>query len=72
MKTLLGLIFIAIVTSMMVPYLHAQVAESTPTPTPTMIPTQCIDFNQDRICEYVVLASGTMVDNPLVGQVVSQ
>jgi hypothetical protein len=27
---------------------------------------QCIDFNQDGICEYVVLANGTTIANPLL------
>src|SRR5215207_6035468 len=26
---------------------------------------QCLDFNQDRVCEFIVLANGTMVDNPI-------
>jgi hypothetical protein len=26
--------------------------------------TQCLDFNQDKICEYIVLANGTTVKNP--------
>jgi hypothetical protein len=25
---------------------------------------QCLDFNQDKICEYIVLANGTMIKNP--------
>jgi hypothetical protein len=25
---------------------------------------QCLDFNQDKICEYIVLLNGTMVKNP--------
>jgi hypothetical protein len=25
---------------------------------------QCLDFNQDKICEFIVLANGTMVENP--------
>ena len=25
---------------------------------------QCLDFNQDKICDYMVLANGTMVKNP--------
>jgi hypothetical protein len=32
----------------------------------TMPIAQCIDFNSDGICEYVVLANGTMVTNPLL------
>jgi hypothetical protein len=32
-------------------------------------PPQCLDFNQDTICEFIVLANGTMVKNPsLIGQ----
>jgi hypothetical protein len=29
---------------------------------PTTIATQCIDLNQDRICEAVILANGTMIN----------
>jgi hypothetical protein len=25
---------------------------------------QCLDFNQDKICEFIVLTNGTMVENP--------
>jgi hypothetical protein len=25
---------------------------------------QCLDFNQDRVCEFVVFTNGTMVENP--------
>jgi hypothetical protein len=34
--------------------------------TPTQIPvsTQCLDFNQDGICESIVLANGTIIKNP--------
>jgi hypothetical protein len=36
-------------------------------PTATLLTQQqCLDFNQDKICEYVVLANGTMVANPSV------
>ena len=35
------------------------------TTTITSITTrQCIDFNQDRICEFILLANGTMMKNP--------
>jgi hypothetical protein len=27
--------------------------------------TQCIDFDQDKTCEYIMLANGTMISNPL-------
>ena len=33
---------------------------------------QCLDFNQDKICEYVVLTNGTMVANPSVRNVTLQ
>jgi hypothetical protein len=26
--------------------------------------TQCLDFNYDKICEYIILANGTMIKNP--------
>jgi hypothetical protein len=31
-------------------------------PPDTTVPTQCIDLNQDRVCEAVVLANGTMIN----------
>src|SRR5215211_4981536 len=49
---------------------YSQVAElsnvSTPTQTQTQTPvsTQCLDFNQDRICESIVLVNGTIIKNP--------
>jgi hypothetical protein len=70
MKAILSLIFVPIVL-MMIPsaFAQAQIAALTPTPQPVpMIYTQCIDFNQDRICEYVVLANGTMIANPAIQQ----
>jgi len=43
---------------------YSQVADvSTPTQTQTQTPvsTQCLDFNQDRICESIVLVNGTII-----------
>jgi hypothetical protein len=34
------------------------------TPTQTPMSTQCLDFNQDRICESIVLVNGTIIKNP--------
>jgi hypothetical protein len=28
-------------------------------------PNQCLDFNSDKICEYIILANGTQVANPI-------
>jgi hypothetical protein len=25
---------------------------------------QCLDFNQDKTCEFIVLLNGTMIENP--------
>ena len=50
---------------------YSQVAElnnistSTQTQTQTPVSTQCLDFNQDGICEYIILANGTQVANPM-------
>jgi hypothetical protein len=33
---------------------------------------QCLDFNQDKICEFIVLANGTMVENPDRAEQVTQ
>jgi hypothetical protein len=49
---------------------YSQVAElnniSTPTQTQSQTPvsTQCLDFNQDGICESIVLVNGTIIKNP--------
>ena len=31
---------------------------------PATTPPQCLDFDKDGICEFIVLANGTMVENP--------
>lgn len=41
-----------------------KVSASSPTPIQTPVSTQCLDFNQDRICESIVLANGTIIKNP--------
>jgi hypothetical protein len=33
---------------------------------------QCLDFNQDKICEFIVLTNGTMVENPDMGKQVTE
>jgi hypothetical protein len=33
---------------------------------------QCLDFNQDKICEFIVLANGTMVENPNIVEQTTQ
>src|SRR5918999_1536907 len=38
---------------------------------PALAIAQCIDFNQDKICEYVVLANGTMIANPALQSVLT-
>jgi hypothetical protein len=49
---------------------YSQVAElnnistSTQTQTQTPVSTQCLDFNQDGICESIVLVNGTVIKNP--------
>jgi hypothetical protein len=29
---------------------------------------QCIDFNQDKVCEFILLANGTVMKNPIVSE----
>jgi hypothetical protein len=49
---------------------YSQVAElnnistSTQTQRQTPVSTQCLDFNQDGICESIVLVNGTIIKNP--------
>ena len=49
---------------------YSQVAElnnistSTQKQTQTPVSTQCLDFNQDGICESIVLFNGTIINNP--------
>jgi hypothetical protein len=33
---------------------------------------QCLDFNQDKICEFIVLTNGTMIENPDRAEQVTQ
>ena len=40
------------------------ISTSTQTQTQTPVSTQCLDFNQDGICESIVLANGTIINNP--------
>lgn len=70
MKALL-LIFVAL--SLVIPsaaFAQPQIAALSPTQTPqptlTLQMAQCVDFNSDKICEFVVLANGTMIANPAV------
>ena len=63
-KALLAIIMLAII-SMTAPLFSY--AQSPPAGLPTRTPQpQCLDFDQDKICEYVVLANGTMIANPSV------
>jgi hypothetical protein len=83
MKLILSLISLAVVLSMIAPsyvYGQNQIAALPPAVGPTttsmaattMPIAQCIDFNSDGVCEYVVLANGTMITNPSQGQLVQQ
>ena len=62
MKAILTIISFALV-SMLVPVFAYAQSQTDTSPTQTSQP-QCLDFNQDKICEYVVLVNGTMVANP--------
>jgi hypothetical protein len=73
MDLFLSLISLALVSRLVPSYAYGQVAALQPLPTPTqtqtqMVYTQCIDFNTDKVCEYIVLANGTTIANPLVQQ----
>jgi len=57
-----SLFLITMVLSVMVPassYGQTTVFDSTATP------NQCLDFNNDKVCEYIILNNGTQVANPL-------
>jgi hypothetical protein len=65
MKVLL----LALILCLMIPATaYSQIAGlnnvSTITQTQTPVPTQCLDFNQDGICESIVLVNGTIIKNP--------
>jgi hypothetical protein len=47
---------------------QTQPAQTQPVQQTKIQPVQCVDFNQDKICEYVVLANGTMIANPILKQ----
>lgn len=73
MDLFLSLISLALVSMLVPSYAYGQVAALQPMPTPIqtqsqMVYTQCIDFNTDKVCEYIVLANGTTIANPLVQQ----
>lgn len=72
-KLILILVSLALVSMLVPSYAYGQVAALQPMPAPTqtqtqMVYTQCIDFNTDKVCEYIVLANGTTIANPLVQQ----
>lgn len=67
MKALL-LLTIAAILSVIVPAsAYSQIADLN-TSTATINGTaqnQCLDFNNDKVCEYIILSNGTQVANPL-------
>jgi hypothetical protein len=76
-KLSIGLIALVAVFSMTIPtYAYGQsqiaalppaVGPTTTSSSPSTMPTaQCIDFNSDGVCEYVLLANGTLISNPLL------
>jgi hypothetical protein len=49
---------------------YSQISEPNNVSTPPQVQsTQCLDFNQDGICEYIILANGTQLENPKQKQV---
>jgi hypothetical protein len=59
MVTISSLVLVTVI----VPCIRTRSNRYSPTQTSQQ---QCLDFNRDKICEYVVLANGTMVANPTV------
>jgi hypothetical protein len=73
MDLVLSLVSLALISMLIPSHAYGQIAALQPMPAPIqtqtqMVYTQCIDFNMDRICEYIVLANGTTIANPLVQQ----
>ena len=63
--TKLGAIILLCLVLMLVPsYVNVGQGQGQTTTTPTAT-NQCLDFNGDGTCEYIILANGTQVANPL-------
>jgi hypothetical protein len=61
--TRLGAIILLCIVLMIVPsYVHVGQGQTSISPTAT---NQCLDFDGDGTCEYIILANGTQVTNPL-------
>jgi hypothetical protein len=61
--TRLGAIILLCIVLMIVPsYVHVGQGQTPTSPTAT---NQCLDFDGDGTCEYIILANGTQVANPL-------
>lgn len=55
-------ILLSIILLLIPSYVYMGQGQTTTTTTSTS--RQCIDFNQDKICEFILLANGTMMKNP--------
>jgi hypothetical protein len=49
-------------------YIYQQQLQQAQAAIPSMVSPQCIDFNQDEVCKYVLLTNGTAPANPLIQQ----
>jgi hypothetical protein len=73
MDLVLSLVSLTLISILVPSYAYGRIAALQPMPAPIqtqtqMVYTQCIDFDMDKICEYIVLANGTTIANPLVQQ----
>jgi hypothetical protein len=62
MNRLVGPILLSIVLMLVPSYVNVGQGQTSTSPTAT---NQCLDFDGDGTCEYIILANGTQVANPL-------
>ena len=62
LNRLVAPIFLCIVLALIPSYFYVGQGQTNPPPAET---NQCIDFNQDKTCEFILLTNGTMIANPL-------
>ena len=61
LNRLVAPIFLCIVLALIPSYFYVGQGQTNPPPTET---NQCIDFDQDKTCEFILLTNGTMMANP--------
>jgi hypothetical protein len=62
LNRLVAPIFLCIVLALIPSYFYVGQGQTNPPPAET---NQCIDFDQDKTCEFILLTNGTMIANPL-------